>query len=95
MILPRCSIHSTQLCSVGRIFGNGFWHAARHLYQRVLALSPSQVEQYFKATAKLAATAIYWLGLYKTGDSFFWADGTFVGNGEVSEEPIYAHWWHT
>ena len=58
-------------------------------------MSPPQVEQYFKATAKLAATAIYWLGLYKTGESFFWADGTYVGNGEVSEEPIYAHWWHT
>lgn len=66
-----------------------------HIYHNALFAWAPQIEQYFKATAKLTATAVYWLGLYKSGNLFFWADGTFVGNGEVSEEPIYAHWWHT
>jgi hypothetical protein len=52
------------------------------------------LETYFRATGQLTATGTYWMGLYK-GPLYwyYWADGSPVNNGEVSNESPYAHWW--
>jgi hypothetical protein len=51
-----------------------------------------EIEWYFRDTAALAATDLYWIGLYKSPVYYYWADGTNVGNGEVSNASPYAHW---
>jgi hypothetical protein len=50
------------------------------------------LEWYFRDTAAMASTDIYWMGLYKSPLYYYWADGTSVGNGVVSNADPYAHW---
>ncbi len=51
-----------------------------------------EIEWYFRDTASLTATDTYWVGLYKSPLYYYFADGTNVGNGVVSNGDPYAHW---
>ena len=51
------------------------------------------LEWYFRDTAAMSSLDIYWIGLYKSPLYYYWADGTNVGNGVVSNADPYAHWW--
>jgi hypothetical protein len=50
------------------------------------------IEWYFRDTTALASSESYWIGLYKSPLYYYWADGTSVGNGVVSNAGPYAHW---
>jgi hypothetical protein len=48
-----------------------------------------EVESYFKASRALRS--VYWIGLEKQANLYFWRDGSVVNNGNVSDADPYAH----
>ncbi len=48
-----------------------------------------RIEKYFRATRRLGS--IYWTGLIKNDNLYYWPDGSVVNNGATSNANPYAH----
>jgi hypothetical protein len=67
----------------------GRWLLTKRMARARLQL---YVERYFYGSGSTSAmAATYWLGLEKSGVTYYWLDGKNAGNGMVSNANPYAH----
>lgn len=48
------------------------------------------VDKYYASQS--SGSSYYWIGLERSGRTWYWPDGTSVGNGQPSNVNPYAHW---